>query len=247
VTGKAFSLLVVLTILMIGPLSAQAGVTPIIGPPAPGSQAIPAVSLAIGGSQGPAALSSALEIVLILTVLSLSPALILTMTSFTRIVVVLSFLKRATTIQEMPPKQVTIGIALFLTIFVMAPTFKGIKEKALDPYQAEQIDFFEAAELAGAELSVFLLRQTSEDDLSLIYEISKTPPAGYGPRHCLSSPGAGFCSFGDEDGLPDGVPPFSSLPGDRYRDCLDSHINGYVHPATGDHFHAVQDSPVPVG
>ena len=91
-----------------------------VGPPSPPPTGIPSLSLSIGAQKGPEALSSAMEIVLILTALTMAPALLLTMTSFTRIVVVLAFLKRATTIQEMPPSQVTVGIALFLTIFVMA-------------------------------------------------------------------------------------------------------------------------------
>ena len=169
--GRTATILVVLLLLAgAAPLPAQQ-----MGPPAPGSGGLPSISLSIGGEEGAKNFSSALEIVLILTTISLAPAMLLTMTSFTRIVVVLSFLKRATSIREMPPKQITVGIALFLTIFVMAPTFERIKKEALDPYSAERIDFFEAADRAGAELSVFLLAQTSEQDLQLIYDIAKEP------------------------------------------------------------------------
>ncbi len=162
----AYFLLILLTVLMF-----DRGALAQIGPQ-PASSGIPSISLSIGGSKGPKALSSTIEIVLILTALTLAPALLLTMTSFTRIIIVLSFLKRATTIQEMPPSQITIGIALFLTIFIMAPTFKRIEKKAITPYSDGKVGFFEAADIASGELSRFLLRQTREDDLKLVYEIS---------------------------------------------------------------------------
>ncbi|HHI68522.1 MAG TPA: flagellar biosynthesis protein FliP [Planctomycetes bacterium] len=157
-------------VLLAGSAGAQ------VGPPAPSSGGIPAISLSIGGKKGPQAMSSALEMVLIITALTFAPALLLTVTSFTRIVVVLSFLKRATTVQEMPPSQVTVGIAIFLTIFVMAPTFSAINEHALKPYSEGKMGFFEAAQVAGKDLSRFLLRQTHEEDLQLVYEISHAKP-----------------------------------------------------------------------
>ncbi len=157
-------------LLLAAPAGAQ------VGPPAPSGGGIPSISLSIGGKKGPQAMSGALEMVLIITALTFAPALLLTVTSFTRIVVVLSFLKRATTVQEMPPSQVTVGIAIFLTIFVMAPTFHAINQHALQPYSEGKIGFMDAARAAGKDLSKFLLRQTHEEDLQLVYEISHAKP-----------------------------------------------------------------------
>ena len=112
-------------------------------------------------------LSTAVEIALLLTLLSLLPAILITITSFTRIVIVLSFVRRALSTNELPPNPVIIGLALFLTTFVMAPVAERIHAGAWEPYQAGELDFQEAGEAAWSELRGFLLANTREGELEL--------------------------------------------------------------------------------
>jgi flagellar biosynthetic protein FliP len=126
---------------------------------------LPAISLQIG-SGGERATSS-LQIVALLTLLSLAPAILITLTAFVRIVIVLSFLRQAVGTQSMPPNQVVVSLALFLTLFVMLPTLREMNEHALQPYQREEIGDTEALERAYGPLRQFMLRQTREKDLAL--------------------------------------------------------------------------------
>ena len=100
---------------------------------------LPSLSLSFTQSQKPSDLVSILRIVMMLTVLTLAPAILIMMTSFTRIVVVLSFLRQALGTQQMPPNQLIVGLALFLSFFVMAPTWKAISKDAIEPFVAEKI------------------------------------------------------------------------------------------------------------
>lgn len=134
---------------------------------------LPSLSLSFGNSQKPQDIVSVLRIVMMLTVLSLAPAILIMMTSFTRIIVVLSFLRQALGTQQMPPNQILVGLALFLSFFIMAPTFKAISTNALDPYMAEKIDQKMAYERAEAPLREFMFAQTREKDLELFLSLSK--------------------------------------------------------------------------
>ncbi len=127
------------------------------------------------GSTEPENLGSALEIVLMMTLLSLAPAIVMTMTSFTRIIIVLSFLKRAMSIQELPPRMVVTGFAMFMTIFIMTPVVSDIYESAYEPYVAKQMEFREALDIAAGRMNKFMLDQTREEDLGLILELNKSP------------------------------------------------------------------------
>src|SRR3954463_9258456 len=102
----------------------------------PGTSGItlPSLSLSFANNQKPSDMVSALRIVMMLTVLSLAPSILIMTTSFTRIVVVLGFLRQALGTQQMPPNQILVGLALFLTFFIMAPTIKNISANAIDPY-----------------------------------------------------------------------------------------------------------------
>ena len=100
-----------------------------------------------------------IEIILLITVLSLAPSILVLMTAFTRIVIILSFTRNAIGTQQMPPNQVLVGLSLFLTFFVMFPVFSQIKEQAWDPYAAEEITFEEAADLTIRPLNDFMLTQ----------------------------------------------------------------------------------------
>lgn len=123
------------------------------------------------GNSGPG-LAPQLKILAVLTLLSLLPAIVLTMTSFTRIVVVLSFVKQGIGAQQSPPSQVLVGLALFLTMFTMAPVTKQIFEEAYAPYSAGKISDEQAMDNAAKPLRSFMLRQTREADLALFYETS---------------------------------------------------------------------------
>lgn len=124
---------------------------------------------------GPDGLTTSLKIILVLSALSLLPAIILTVTSFVRTIVVLSFIRQGIGSQETPPNQVLIGLAMFLTLFVMTPVMNEIKTAGLDPYLAGEITEIKALERALVPLRTFMLRHTRQDDLALFYNATETP------------------------------------------------------------------------
>ncbi len=123
----------------------------------------------------PQDLAVALKILLGLTVLSLAPALLIMLTSFTRIVIVFSFLRSALGTQQAPPNTVIIGLALFLTFFVMHPVWEQVDQQALKPYLAGEMHYDEALEKAAVPVREFLLRQTREKDIGLFIGLAKIP------------------------------------------------------------------------
>ena len=133
-----------------------------------------AVELSLKVGEGQQDLSPAIQIVLLLTVLSLAPAIIMMMTSFTRIVVVLSLLKQAMGTHQMPPGQVLIGLAIFLTVFIMTPVWSEVHKEALNPYLEKQISEKEALAKAVVPIRSFMLRQTREKDIMLFLKLTKT-------------------------------------------------------------------------
>jgi flagellar biosynthetic protein FliP len=120
-------------------------------------------------------LAPQLKILALLTILSLLPAIVLTMTSFTRAVVVLGFVRQGIGTQASPPNQVLVGMALFITMFTMAPTATAILHEAYEPYAAAKITEEQAFERASAPLRAFMLRQTRESDLALFYQAAHQP------------------------------------------------------------------------
>lgn len=114
-----------------------------------------------------------LQILFLLTILSLAPSILIMMTGFTRIIIVLSLVRNALGTQQLPPNQVLVGLALFLTFFVMAPVAKNINEKALQPYLSEKIEFQEGLKLAEVEIREFMFKQTRRNDLALMVILSK--------------------------------------------------------------------------
>ena len=120
-------------------------------------------------------ISAPLQIVLVLTLLSFLPAILITMTAFTRIVIVFHFLRQALGTQEMPSNQILIGLSLFLTMFVMAPVAQKVNEDAIAPAMAGKLSLTDATERGAPPLREFMLRQTREADLRLFIELSKTP------------------------------------------------------------------------
>lgn len=169
--------------LLVAALPARAQQQPdLIGPPAPATAAAqpgqgqgPGITLAVNGGDGRQNLSSALEIMLLMTLLAMAPALVMTMTCFTRIVVVLSFLKRAMSMQDLPPAIITTGFAMFMTIFIMRPVVTDIYDRAYVPYIESRMDWREASGIATSRMNEFMLAQTREEDISLILELSRTP------------------------------------------------------------------------
>jgi flagellar biosynthetic protein FliP len=128
---------------------------------------LPRFNIDIDTSEEPQDVVASLQILLILTILSIAPAILIMMTSFTRIIIVFSFLRSALATQQMPPNQVLIGLALFITLFIMMPTLTQINEQALQPYLAGEISQEEALETALKPLRDFMLKQTREKDLAL--------------------------------------------------------------------------------
>ena len=124
---------------------------------------------------GIGAISAPLQIVLLLTLISFLPAILVTMTSFTRIAIIFHFLRQALGTQETPSNQILIGLALFLTMFVMAPVGERIHAAAVQPAMAGQITVSEAVSRGVPPLRQFMLRQTREADLALFAELGKTP------------------------------------------------------------------------
>jgi len=116
---------------------------------------------------------TSLQLLLLMTVLSLAPAILMMMTSFTRIIIVLSFVRNALGTQQLPPNQVMVGLALFLTFFVMTPTWTQINTNAIQPYMQNQITQAEALAKAEEPLRNFMFRQTREKDLELFVGLSK--------------------------------------------------------------------------
>ena len=125
--------------------------------------------------------SQPLEIIILLTLIALAPSMLIMMTCFTRIVIVLGFLRTAMQTQSTPPNMVITGMALFLTFFIMAPVFSEINEVAYQPYVSEELTTEEALDAASVPLKKFMLKQSSQDDLQFFLDLSKTeePEGGY--------------------------------------------------------------------
>ena len=140
---------------------------------AAGGVGVPNINISMGQGQNPGETVAAVRILVLFTVLSLAPAILMMMTSFTRIVVVLSFLRQALSTQNMPPNQLIIGLSLFLTFFVMAPVWQEVNEKAITPYMAEKIDQATAISRAEAPMREFMFKQVREKDLMLFLELGR--------------------------------------------------------------------------
>lgn len=135
---------------------------------------IPALQLTLsGGSTEPEKVSLLLEILFLLTILSLAPAIFMTVTSFTRIIIVFHFLRQAMGIQQLPPTQVLSSLAIFMTVVIMFPVGKQINDEAIQPYLDERIGFNQAIEVAQEPLRAFMFKHTREKDISIFYSIAR--------------------------------------------------------------------------
>ncbi len=138
------------------------------------SMTLPNINLSIGGSADePGKVATVIQLLFILTVLSMAPSILLMLTSFTRVLVVMSLLRHALGTQQMPPNQIIIGLSLFITMFIMAPVWNRVNEEALKPYYAEQISWEEVLSKGAVPIKEFMMRQTREKDIALFVKISK--------------------------------------------------------------------------
>jgi flagellar biosynthesis protein FliP len=138
---------------------------------------LPGVQVTLGGAKGAQQeTATAIKILLALTVLSLAPAILIAMTSFTRCVIVLAMLRQAIGLQDAPPNTVLISLSLFLTLFTMAPVIEQINARAYQPLSAGKMSVEEALKQGTAPLRDFMVRQTREQDLALLVEISRAEP-----------------------------------------------------------------------
>lgn len=138
--------------------------------------ALPNINIDIGQSNDPTQVTSSLQMIFLLTILTLAPSLLVLMTAFTRIIISLHFVRSALGTQQMPPNQVLIGLALFLTLFVMTPTFEAVNNEAIKPYAAAKISQEVAIEKGIYPIKEFMLKQTRDVDLKLFADIAKMPP-----------------------------------------------------------------------
>jgi len=153
-------LLILLPLILLSSMAAEAA-------------GMPTINIGVSDSNEPGQVATSMKILFLLTILSLAPAILIMVTSFARIVIVLSFLRQAMGTQQMPPNQLLIGLALFLTFFIMAPVFTKINNEAIQPYFSNQISQDEAIRLGSAPLRKFMLSQTREKDLAMFVNLSK--------------------------------------------------------------------------
>lgn len=140
---------------------------------APATLPLPKVNISVDGANTPKEYVDNIKLLIILTILTLLPSIIIMTTSFIRIIIVFSFLRSAIGTQQAPPNQVMIGLAIFLTIFIMAPTFNTINTNAVKPYLDNKITQEKAIEEGSKPLREFMLKQTRQNDLKLFIDVAK--------------------------------------------------------------------------
>lgn len=145
----------------------------LVGSAAMAQVTIPSVNFGFKQTQNPTEVVNTVKMVLVLTVLTLAPAILIMMTGFTRILIVLSFLRQAIGVQQMPPNQMLVGLSLFLTFFIMGPAFTEINQKALQPYMNNQLTQDQALENTLAPLRKFMFNQTRDQDLALFVKLAQ--------------------------------------------------------------------------
>ncbi|MDD3839696.1 MAG: flagellar type III secretion system pore protein FliP [Clostridia bacterium] len=133
---------------------------------------IPKIGVNVEPAETPEDVGVSLQIIFLLTILTLAPSILMMMTSFTRIIIVLGFIRNALGTQQMPPNQVLIGLALFLTFFIMSPIYSEINENAIQPYMNQDITQEQAIENAQKPIREFMVKQTRKKDLQLFVELS---------------------------------------------------------------------------
>lgn len=135
---------------------------------------LPGIEVGLTNATAPRDVALSLQIIFLLTILTLAPGILILMTSFTRVVIVLSFVRQGLATQQMPPNQVVIGLALFITFFVMSPVFAEVNNNSLKPYLNEEIEQSEAFDRAVKPVKDFMFKYTREADLALFINASET-------------------------------------------------------------------------
>jgi flagellar biosynthesis protein FliP len=143
------------------------------------SLSLPTLKIGLDQAKNPEQVSTLLQIIFLMTVLSVAPAILIMMTSFTRLAIVFSMLRQALGTQQMPPNQIIIGLAMLLTFFLMSPVYTQINKEALQPYLAEEISQQEAMDKALKPIRAFMLKQTRKKDISLFMDISNSKATNY--------------------------------------------------------------------
>lgn len=134
---------------------------------------IPTIQFGVEDSNEPEKISSSLQILFLLTILTLAPSILIMTTSFSRVIIVLAFLRQAMGTQQTPPTQILVGLGLFLTFYIMGPVWNEINQKALQPYLSEEISQMEAFGIAQGPVKSFMLKQTREKDLALFVNLEQ--------------------------------------------------------------------------
>jgi flagellar biosynthetic protein FliP len=134
------------------------------------------ISISLTPNNGAPDVDSSIKLLFTITLLSLAPSILLLMTCFTRVAIVLAFVRSALQLQGTPANQIIIGLSLFITYFVMAPVWDNISKNAITPYQTKEITSQVALDRASAEISAFMLKQTRPKDLELFISMAKLPP-----------------------------------------------------------------------
>jgi flagellar biosynthetic protein FliP len=135
------------------------------------------LQISLGGQGGVQDVDTSIKVLFVLTLLTLAPSILLLMTCFTRVVIVLSFVRTALQLQGTPANQIIVGLSLFITYFVMAPVWDNISRDALTPYQAKEISSAQAMDRASHHLSAFMLKQTRPKDVELFVSMAKLEPS----------------------------------------------------------------------
>jgi flagellar biosynthesis protein FliP len=149
-------------------------------PAAPAASTPLRLNIGLEGSAGTGDVSVAIQLVVVMTLLTLAPSMVVLMTSFTRIVIVLGFVRTAIGVPSAPSNQIIVGLSLFLTLFLMGPVFERVNTEALQPYLAKQVTSGEALDKATTPLKEFMLKQTRTRDLEFFLELGRFPPTKVG-------------------------------------------------------------------
>jgi len=165
-SAKFLALLAVLIFLGAASAHAQTNLAAGFGP----------VQITLGGQNNPQDVDSGIKVLFFITLISLAPSILLLMTCFTRVVIVLSFVRSALQLQGTPANQIIIGLSLFITYFVMAPVWENINHDAITPYQARQITGAQALDRASGQIRAFMLKQTRPKDVELFVAMAKLQP-----------------------------------------------------------------------
>lgn len=165
--GGTFKFFAILCLFMLAGIAAAQ---------ATGTSPVPNLKLDLGPNNTPEEVSSSLQILALLTVLSIAPAIMILTTAFTRVVIIFGFVRTALGTSTIPPNQVIIGLSLFMTFFIMGPTYQKINDTALKPYMSKQISYEVAVEKAQAPVREFMLKNTYEKDLSLFLDMRGEKP-----------------------------------------------------------------------